>query len=165
MIYFRETSNKTWWPTSMCFLYSELNFCISVGCIPSAHYHMGGNPFLERDHLSRDPRTETLGQRPLGQRPLLDRDPRTENPPWQRHPWTETPWTETPDLDTHPTWTDTPPRQRPPLPPGQRTPPGQRDPSCEQNHRQVWKHNLSATSLRDLSNFAKTSYFLKNPMH
>ena len=97
MIYFRETSNKTWWLTGMCFLYSELNFCISVGCIPSAHYHMGGVTPSWRETTS----AEIPGQRPL------DRDPSWTETPWQRHPWTETPWTETPDLDTHPTWTET----------------------------------------------------------
>ena len=101
MIYFRETSNKMWWLTGMCFLYSELNFCISVGYIPSAHYHMGGIPFLERDHLGRDPRTETPGLRhPWPETP--DRES-----PGQRQPWTETSWTETPYLDRHPTWTET----------------------------------------------------------
>ena len=141
MIYFRETSNKTWWLTGMCFLYSELNFCISVGCIPSAHYHMGGIPFLERDYLGRDPRTETLGRRPP------DREPPLAVTPGQRTPLDRDTLGHRPPGQIHPTWTDTSPGQRPPLLPGQRTPPGQWDPSSEQNHRQVWKHNLSAHSI------------------
>ena len=93
------------------------------------------------------PRTETPPQRPPwiktppGQRPL----------PRQRPPWTETPLGQRSLLDRDHPWTETPLEQRPPR---QRCPwscdlwcmLGQRPP-CEQNHRQLWKHNLPATLL------------------
>ena len=102
--------------------------CIPAGCVPPAHYRMGGYP--NRDPLDRDPPgqrpswtespwTETpLDRDPAGQRfPLdrdslwtetpLDRDPLTEIPSGQRSSGRGPPWTETP-LDRDP------PGQRPP---------------------------------------------------
>ena len=64
--------------------------------------------------------------------PPPDRDPPGQRPSLDRHP----PWTETPQ-DRDPPWTETP-QDRDPSP-------GQR-PHCEQNHRQVLKHYLPATS-------------------
>ena len=85
---------------------------IPVGCVPPAHYRMGGlclgDPPLDRD--------------PPGQRPPWTETPWTEIPqtesPLDRDPWTETPQTETPSgqrspLDRDPLWTETLSGQRP----------------------------------------------------
>ena len=82
-------------------LYKYKN-AIPVGCVPPAHYLIGGlclgDPALDRDpHWTETPWTEIpQTESPPGQRPL-DRDPQTETPSGQRSP-----------LDRDPLWTETP---------------------------------------------------------
>ena len=110
-------------------LYKYKN-AIPVGCVPPAHYRMGGL---------------CLGD------PPLDRDPPGQRPPWTETPWTEIPQTESPldrdPPDRDPLWTEIPSGQRPSLdrdPLWTETPQscdlwymlGQRPP-CEENHRQM----------------------------
>ena len=112
----------------------------------------GQRPTRQRPPRQRPPRLRSSGQTPPRQSPPRqrppDRDPQTETP--DREPQRETSWTVTspgqrpPDRDTQ-DWDL--PGQRPPSP-GQR-PPRQRPP-CEQNHRQMSKHYLAATSLRSV---------------
>ena len=66
--------------------------CIPVGCVPTAHNHMGGHPGrnpLDKDPLDRDPPDRDT---PLD-KPPLDRDP------GQRAPWTETPLDRNPSVN------------------------------------------------------------------
>ena len=125
-------------------LYKYKN-AIPVGCVPPAHYRMGGL-CLGDSPLDRDP----PGQRPPGQRSPRRRAPWKETPgqrPPDRDPlWTETPSGQKLPLDRDPLWTETPSGQRPlsHLTCGTCW---DRDPPLWRESQTGVKHYLAATSL------------------